>query len=847
MSFECCNIDYVNSLPGAGKTEWAVKEIITYLNAYRQFSKNLVDYAFKENKKGIDFNEAAIDYTKKVISKDNYDLLIFVAPTHNLLQEVKTRVISELEEQIAKSSSEDEKKILYALTEKLYIIDTKSLDQYNANGLSIYKTLQYLSLNYAKKSYMNDDDSIKLISDEVKKLPKAIRYEPGSVVFITQQAFWTANHSITTNRTFWNRCRTRVIIDEARSCDITTTQVKLTEKALSILQDKVNVSSFNNYKKVPLSIFNAQLLKDLSIYLEPSQLSKLNIFLKDKGNTSSIFVKMSLPSRNKEGHMTSNCSLFFIQIPYAALYGWHSITLMSAFFIESQLYAILSSAKNIENLEYKIKLNDITYKVINQARLKQLQRRFESAKFTYIFENEATAISKRLYRSGIVVSSSKKTSSLCEQDAIEILEKATLDFNDLKNNDEADFGSYSNISALAQSGYVNNNIIVAGKEEFFRKHKNVKNMHPIDVAIRRSIQLSKSFLERIKLKVNFDDEETVTDSIKKSLIISLPKTIGLSEIDKDVFGRIVPDRLKNYFNELMIDARGLNKYKDYSIISVLSAYNLDPITKAWFEQYCIEELLDSSGKLTGEYAVYDAYKDFSLGQCIQTIMRCSIRDAYNTDRNLVIVSTRKMALDLIRTLRLDEKKSLINPSSLLPNKYKLVLCHSKVDPKHYSEEYKSKLKENAKARSKLYRNSANFEEKERSRLLKQTDIDLMKEAFIKKYYYESDDYRKYKSLNALICTHKKTIKLLEKSNSLYNDIVKEKDKLNELLNAVQLLKPKLKSLNLSVKDDFKKWKNDPNILEHLKEDIEFVKERRQKKIDKLSDKIKKKQQEREIL
>lgn len=833
------HIQYIDAYPGTGKTHWAINRMAQFL---------------------IEHITAVIEKREPDLDKHG-QLFFYVAPTNNLIKEISASIKETVYNRIFNQTNDENRALDFSerAANRVYILTLESLAHtqqpisrlltyagraYNENCKMMYECFkdQNGTSKYQFESNVEPlterEQSIYLTSD--------MQYFTGCVVFITQAAFWSANFCESSSmKTFYNRSSTNIIIDEARSCNCDSTEVSLSYDAYKYISSLSNSSSndLNSYHKVDKSLFfEDEIRAKLSTMLSLDQFSKLYSFL-NMYESASFFIKYNVKNtKAKTAQHPIKASLVVMQVPYAALIGWKDITLMSAFFKQSQLYAVIKCAKNIEQIEYDFNLVNITPFALDEDRIKLLHKRFQNATLTWIFDNYNN-ISKRVYNSGVVVRSD-------EFNAKNVYAEISKNFEILKSKESAElktrniansaFTSRAEYSAYEQSlHYVKYSTVkdfllnCPSKQlvdNFVRNNPTAIPVSPIEVAIRRTIEYARewTFANNALFKNN-KSKKLFKSQAAQSILINFNKTLGFGFNSYNVFTKL-PSKLREQFTPLTTDARGLNLYKQFSIIAVLSAFNLPPDIKAWFDQYCCETLVKDGKKVL--HCWYDQYQDIALGQVIQTMMRCSLRDTTLDNKVLIILSTKKIAYNINAIF--NKSFNLKDPLELFPKvKGACSLVHASMAYDKTYDSVREELRAKKAAAQREYTNTSSYLKANlKSNTRKLTDEELCYKAYKIKYYDESELRKRYNSLYASrIYLRNKLDDYNDKNYILFDDdYEKYMQKLESLNEELIEVKKQSSMLLAQVKKDFKKkiLEDFDAVYNDVKDYIDKVSKKRQK-------------------
>ena len=833
------HIQYIDAYPGTGKTHWAINRMAQFL---------------------IEHITAVIEKREPDLDKHG-QLFFYVAPTNNLIKEISASIKETVYNRIFNQTNDENRALDFSerAANRVYILTLESLAHtqqpisrlltyagraYNENCKMMHECFK--DQNGTSKYQFEPNAEPLTEREQSIYLTSDMQYFTGCVVFITQAAFWSANFSESSSmKTFYNRRSTNIIIDEARSCNCDSTEVSLSYDAYKYISSLSNSSSndLNSYHKVDKSLFfEAEIRAKLSTMLSLDQFSKLYSFL-NMYESASFFIKYNVKNtKAKTAQHPIKASLVVMQVPYAALIGWKDITLMSAFFKQSQLYAVIKCAKNIEQIGYDFNLVNITPFALDEDRIKLLHKRFQNATLTWIFDNYNN-ISKRVYNSGVVVRSD-------EFNAKNVYAEISKNFEILKSKESAElktrniansaFTSRAEYSAYEQSlRYVKYSTVkdfllnCPSKQlvdNFVHNNPTAIPVSPIEVAIRRTIEYARewTFANNALFKNN-KSKKLFKSQAAQSILINFNKTLGFGFNSYNVFTKL-PSKLREQFTPLTTDARGLNLYKQFSIIAVLSAFNLPPDIKAWFDQYCCETLVKDGKKVL--HCWYDQYQDIALGQVIQTMMRCSLRDTTLDNKVLIILSTKKIAYNINAIF--NKSFNLKDPLELFPKvKGACSLVHASMAYDKTYDSVREELRAKKAAAQREYTNTSSYLKANlKSNTRKLTDEELCYKAYKVKYYDESELRKRYNSLYASrIYLRNKLDDYNDKNYILLDDdYEKYMQKLESLNEELIEVKKQSSMLLAQVKKDFKKkiLEDFDAVYNDVKDYIDKVSKKRQK-------------------
>ncbi len=592
---------YTNAIPGSGKTHWAVQKIIEHL------------------------------------SNDSTDVILYCAPTIQLLRSVYDTILENLPKNCDASSL------------KLICSDTSSdINDYLA------ASFKNLSVFYESTALRNSK-----LSDDVFPVFNSTAIRPGNVVFITHAAFWNANFRLR-NNTFKLKKRITLIIDEARDCYISSVSF--------CINDIHTAQKFKKY-------LNFSYSDDFAI-IDPIKLSKnflrcngFHEYLFDSGsiNVSVIELLDKLSKKSNVDlyvfcHSDTRSHRFILSViraPYEALYGWKNVYLLSAFYEYSQLYHMLKSANSSSNSKYTYSQINITDEVIDKTHLEKIKTRLKNTTISWVYDSpvsfskyrdcvpaKVTDVSdikdmvypyQRLlslflsvpeYKQAYMINNTKLAEFVKEFLSATCTQQLTWDYEQIIksrlnrlfsafNETSEDFKSYSSDVLKDVYSYIfdNQNALIPFNGT------TLASLYAYEI-ISRSSKSTPQFL----LSINNRNPNKVHSH---ETIISKQESIETSQSNMTANWMLnVPAIIQSYAIPLRGNPSGLNTYKQHDYAAILSSYLPPPDLIRWFNRFCPS---------------YDANNDFNLGQTIQVMMRCSVRDSDSTTSPLIVLNSKTQA------------------------------------------------------------------------------------------------------------------------------------------------------------------------------------------------------------
>ena len=238
-----------------------------------------------------------------------------------------------------------------------------------------------------------------------------------------------------------------------------------------------------------------------------AMLNKLESYI-TQHEGSSIFIRLSTKDSESK---SKRAVLAIVQVPYSAFSGWKKVTLMSAFFKDSQLYAVLSSANKAGCLK-----SDVNFKLepeknvrILEKNEKLISRRCAAATITYVYDNDSY-ISKRIYNKGVVYSVGSSLVNTINKDTI-------ASFNICKNSKDIkqheSFNKYNSVLDLVRANRTHklSSEPLTFEAQYFRKlQPALVYVTPLEFAIKMSLKYS------LTISIRF-----ILSSIIKIFILSI--------------------------------------------------------------------------------------------------------------------------------------------------------------------------------------------------------------------------------------------------------------------------------------------------------------------------------------
>ena len=643
-------IHYIDLKPGVGKTHWAINRMVDHL-------------------------------VKSPCEADG--VIVYVAPTIALLKEVLEKIKAE-----------------GVLLNNVYTITSTS-------GSAVKETIRSVFEGYdtylrVKQEFLRANKPIdtKEFEDTVLlqcfKENRNSKINDGGIVLMTHEAFWMSDFA-GDRPTFLHQDKIEVIMDETRQCflgniDIHITKEGLYDKCLQYfdIQPETTFTEVSQSLIDPDSLYAR--LPELYNELSKKEREKLKEFVTRYGANIYIKVKAYATEKQKD----SFC-IDFVQIPYAGLVGWKNLTIIASFYRDSQLYHIIEASKSIGNMRYAFEQVNISDQINAKERIKWLRTRYKSTDITYVFTNR---VSLSNYKNGLVAyNQHHKTGSFL--DKVESTIMALASFKGTEHDKWATFQSLKSIGSLfAESEIVEppesdgalDQTLVSMKFTF--KHdsldadltKLIKNIgsflapiSPIEYAATVATNIAVCWRQQHPYYVETESSQSVCPSIalNSKFLLNINAKNFMDDLSdpESLWDRWIPKPVQARCDKLIGDMRGLNRYSNYNVVLFLSAVRPYPALVEWFEEFCPS---------------YDPDVDITLGYCIQTIMRCAIRNIQSTQNVLLVLPDRYLAQQVY--LRFDGLPKFMEPIDLGANESILITAKDLiVDKVMETEDAKTKM------------------------------------------------------------------------------------------------------------------------------------------------------------
>lgn len=585
-------IYYTNSFPGSGKTHWAIAQMKNHL--------------------------------AKEISKDSH-LIIYCAPTKELLSEVYNKLTD--------NGTRNTDRVTIVYRDKQVDVVSSAIE----NGYEVYYDIKQ---KLQQNKPFNLSDIVALHNPSMSASFHAVPIIPGGILLITHEAFWGSNHNLKSKHcTFKDRENTTLVIDEARDCYIKTLSFKFSAETAERFKAYLQITDANQQDFVSI---NPKLLRAKSLIANGFDINAFQSYGKyylTQLNMLSRKSNINVFAYFKYTKEISTFSITFVRAPYDALFGWGKIFTLAAFYSDSQLYHLLQTANADETSQYKFKQIDITDKVINQKHLNDLRKRFKQTEISYVYEGYLSANKLNNYVPYIYHEDTfddEKFTAALNASFNKYAEIAPKVYT-LTQDSFFTFLKYTDISTISYTNYLDK----YGQQSIDYSSNHIVPCNGTAFAALYSDQLIKNWGKQHELYENkyllcINNKQPYVDKrlhfeamldkgIEKPKDITF-ETSTLPTIE--TWNNSVPKAVKTDAVPVIGDIRGLNKFKSYNAISVISSYRAHPQLLRWFMKYC---------------PTYNSELDFTIGQTIQVMMRCAIRDTSSKVRCLIVLNSSAIA------------------------------------------------------------------------------------------------------------------------------------------------------------------------------------------------------------
>lgn len=472
---------------------------------------------------------------------------------------------------------------------------------------------------------------------------------PGTVILCTHAAFLSLDHTFDSKGLpmLPRRSEVSVIFDEVHKCAASLVKFNLKATAAQGFF-KNNIQYLETAEVVPQTNFPA----DSNFYkvaIQKLDTSKASILMasskEDRSSKDALskFVQRYASSSNElyisaqTNGKKANIILHVLNVPFTLFYGWQQVVLLSAFLETSQMFHLLKEKHWGAGNDY-VQLINISHKVVDAVRVRQVEKRYRAATITYLSPD--TSLSMNHLKHAIMIDSYGSKHSF-DYDA----------FND----------AYK--ASMPVRKFISPQLMVARVLPDLERAKRQKakgvapGFTPNELTlIRAKLLLTLPGLSRLTPLQWYAKQAEALSAAWYTQLNKKPRPLPITCNKGGVAG--APEFVKQ-LKELLpskswvpmpFKSHGLNTFIEDDTIAFLATLNPKPETKRLLEQLCPN---------------YNSSLDNTLDQCVQSVSRCSIRNVYSKSRPLIIVSDQVLALKLHEHLR--GLPTILHPSKILPD------------------------------------------------------------------------------------------------------------------------------------------------------------------------------------
>lgn len=770
-------IYYTDCIPGSGKTHWAIEKINEHISKPRNIESSVI---------------------------------LYCAPTKALLIEVYNKI------------DKNDRERVHLIFSKTNNIDSVEL--------ALEFSFDFLSRIYESGDLNYNQKSRNQLSNRMSKKNVTAGIYPGDVVLITHAALWNAYFSNQKN-TFKCKDKISLIIDEARDCYVTSLSFSLC--SADVADDFKKYLGFKGQSE--FCLIDPELLSKTRLEesgFRESQFKSKYKRIFDEFAKHSQKSNIELYAVARKEFASNRFLISIIRAPYDALMGWKNVFALSAFYSSSQLYNLLESIKNHPQLneKYQYKQINVTSKIINSQRYTQLKERLKNVNISWIYDSSVSYTKYKNYVPYVYPSNKAYLKTAIEKyhklynASKNTLFKYSSKIPQLKDyikfltdNDTLQWDTSYNIFCTelldAAKSYDDKDLTKAAKAILENKQEIIYPTNPTTFASMYSLEIMKRWINTTYEKEIEKDSYLLSVNISNPNIEKKSREIDTIETAQEVtFSNInseddenndiednryenwkenVTNEAKEYAVPLLGDVRGLNNYKNYDNLVLISSY-LPPVELVnWFSKFCPS---------------YDPYLDFSLGQTIQIMMRCSMRNIESKSSVFIVLNSKEMANDIKH--RLLDLPSLISPEAFnLPKADLVAVQEENTVYSNLPEQRRQIILQNAKN----YYKSKRYYYRKLENLLDLHKV--YKEFFISERCYEIK--RKINILQVQL--NRLQQKVDTSTDAVYNDKKKEITLLRKQLKAVKNLAER--DFGTSVSESFIHMKYTNDIKELYRKNL----------------------------
>lgn len=381
----------------------------------------------------------------------------------------------------------------------------------------------------------------------------------GTVLLITHAAFLLL-------KSIPQSSKIHLIFDEARKCITQHVGLSLTD------EQRTKVFKWFNMSSVNATFYKATAKLDPDVVRDKIKKLKLRSDVTDR--LLELVEATENPRLEVFLSKDTKADTFEVILPSILFDGFKSVTLMSAFFEDSQMYHLLKKRK--------VAMTDITEVSLQNYRYRtsKIKERYSKIDLVTLCPDVDTVLSKAKL-SGMLVSLEHESKIFKALNAIGVY--SVKDLIELRNK-------------LKTPGFKPNSKVQRFKDAW-TKNPNHLVLNPADWLVHAAAQSIQSWAKRNKL-------------VHKPLVV-------LNAKQRDLFTPKLPQ-----FHVETTNLHGLNEYQGHNVVAFLAAVNPSKKMVSFYNKY-----------LPG----YDQAKDHVAEVCVQCVCRISIRDIKAKARALVIV------------------------------------------------------------------------------------------------------------------------------------------------------------------------------------------------------------------
>lgn len=346
-------------------------------------------------------------------------------------------------------------------------------------------------------------------------------------------------------------------------------------------------------------------------------------------------------SRDEHTRDAEEVGVNVILSPERLFYGYGKVLILSAFFEHSQMFHLLKRKEvdlstRVGRSRYlllerqdRVKLHNVTDALIDGKRVTQIKHgRLSKAVMTYVLEHES--LSKYHIQRGIVIPRAKHKQ----------MKKFNQKYYDLFSNESNGVKvpeTYRKMFDLM------NHERTSFRSDVLPRVELIESMKPIKLSVVQYLVAASSKIQRAWLADNGMKKEPMLVCINAREHVSSHQSLYAQERIDELLNKKEPKVVR-----VPVMSQGLNDWASHHTAAFLATVKLSSQQIKFLQQI-----------IPG----YDPDLDRTVDQCIQFIFRSSIRKAESASRCLLIVSDRKLAESVNKTL--GSPLEILAPSELV--------------------------------------------------------------------------------------------------------------------------------------------------------------------------------------